>query len=221
MHNRRNTARPVGCNCGSGTFKKRGTMEPKTIITGEAESRICPGAFEIRAGARGRPVIHGHAAVFNSLSQDLGGFREKIAPGAFADSLDDNANDPVALFNHNPDHLLGRKSAGTLRLHEDGRGLHFAFDPPDTQIGQDLPKLIRRGDINKMSFGFRVNPGDQVWEEQPDGSTVRTLKRVRLLDVSPVTSAAYQNTNVAVREHRYWCDHYRETARLRQQLDKL
>ncbi|MGA9851850.1 MAG: HK97 family phage prohead protease [Gammaproteobacteria bacterium] len=155
--------------------------------------------IEVRAGDDAKPKIIGHAAVFSSLSQDLGGFREKIAPGAFKDTLNDNENDPVALFNHNPDHVLGRKSAGTLRLKEDDLGLHMEIDPPDTQAGRDVTHLIKRGDINKMSFGFRTNPGGQSWDEQPDKSMVRTLKSVKLLDVSPVTSAAYQKTHVAVR----------------------
>ena len=157
--------------------------------------------LEVRAGDGdgAKPMIHGHAAVFNSLSEDLGGFREKIAPGAFRESLDDDDNDPVALFNHNPDHVLGRKSAGTLRMKEDKRGLHMEIDPPDTQAGRDVTHLIKRGDINKMSFGFRVKNGGQSWDEQPDGSMVRTLKNVHLLDVSPVTSAAYNKTHVAVR----------------------
>ncbi len=196
-------------------------MSAKSIITGEIESRATPARIEIRVAGNGSPVIHGHAAVFDSLSRDLGGFREKISPGAFRESFDHNDNDPVALFNHHPNHVLGRKSAGTLRLHEDSRGLHFAIDPPQTDLGHDLVTLIRRGDINQMSFSFKVNPGGQSWDEQPDKLIVRTLKSVKLLDVSPVTSAAYQSTDVAVRELRFFIEHGLEIARLRRQLDAL
>lgn len=205
--------------------------EPKRVIADFESRSFTIDDLEVRAGDGdgAKPVIHGHAAVFNSLSQDLGGFREKIAPGAFHESLDDDDADPVALFNHNPDHVLGRKSAGTLRLKEDKRGLHIEIDPPDTQTGRDVTHLVKRGDINKMSFGFRVKKGGSSWDEQPDGSIVRTLKNVHLLDVSPVTSPAYNATHVAVRAFEAYCaSRYitgtggvLETLKLRTELEAL
>lgn len=142
------------------------------------------------------PMIRGHAAVFNALSSDLGGFREKIMPGAFRDTI---ANDDVvALFNHDANHVLGRRSAGTLTLSEDEQGLAIEIEPPDTQLGRDLVTSIRRGDVSGMSFGFRVAKNDQTWERS-DPTPVRTLKKVQLLDVSPVTFPAYPQTDVAMR----------------------
>lgn len=153
---------------------------------------------ELRAErAAGEPVrLKGHAAVFNALSQDLGGFREMIAPGAFTPSV--HEDDVRALFNHNPDHVLGRTIPKTLRLAEDDRGLAIEVDLPDTQLARDLAISIERGDVSQMSFAFRVKPGGQEWADTDQGF-VRTLKAVRLYDVSPVTYPAYLQTDVALR----------------------
>lgn len=153
--------------------------------------------FEERAG-RTLPIIRGHAAVFHHLSQDLGGFREQVVPGAFADSI--LADDVRALFNHDASMILGRNKAGTLKLSESARGLAIEIDPPDTQYARDLVTSMRRGDVSQMSFGFTVPPGGQDWAKDSSGATIRTLKKVRLFDVSPVTFPAYLGTDVAVRD---------------------
>lgn len=145
----------------------------------------------------GKRMIRGHAAVFNQLSEDLGGFREQIAPGAFADAI--KTDDVRALFNHNPDHVLGRNMAGTLKLSEDVRGLAIEIEPPDTQMARDLMTSMERGDISQMSFGFSVRPNGSNWAQNDEGATIRTLTSVRLYDVSPVTYPAYTQTDVAVR----------------------
>lgn len=145
----------------------------------------------------GQPKIIGHAAVFDVLSENLGGFRELIKPGAFAKAVLED--DIRGLFNHNPDHILGRNKAGTLALSEDGRGLAIEITPPDTTIGKDVLKSIERGDISQMSFGFRVRAGGESWSEDENGETVRTLTDLKLFDVSPVTFPAYLETDVAVR----------------------
>lgn len=149
------------------------------------------------------PKLVGHAAVFNSLSEDLGGFREQIMPGAFADAI---AKDDVrALFNHDSNYVLGRNVSGTLRLSEDVRGLAIEIDLPDTQTIRDLVAApIERGDVSQMSFGFSVRPGGQDWAKNDEGQVVRSLKKVRLFDVSPVTFPAYRQTDIAVRELRDW-----------------
>lgn len=145
----------------------------------------------------GQPKIIGHAAVFDVLSENLGGFRELIKPGAFAKAVLED--DIRGLFNHNPDHILGRNKAGTLALSEDGRGLAIEITPPDTTIGKDVLKSIERGDISQMSFGFRVRAGGESWSEDENGETVRTLTDLKLFDVSPATFPAYLETDVAVR----------------------
>jgi len=149
---------------------------------------------EIRAGDGEPPKIVGHAAVFNSLSEDLGFFREKIAPGAFAKTIQEA--DVRALWNHDPNYVLGRTKSGTLKLAEDDKGLAVEIIPPDTQWARDLTESIRRGDVDQMSFGFQVVK--EEWEG--DGNNpVRVLKEVKLFDVSPVTFPAYTATDVQVR----------------------
>lgn len=153
--------------------------------------------------ASGKRQLRGHAAVFHQLSEDLGGFREQIAPGAFLEAIE--KDDIRALFNHNPDFVLGRNMAKTLRLSEDLRGLAIEIDLPDTQTVRDLVVApIERGDVSQMSFGFSVRPGGQDWAKDDEGRTIRTLKKLRLYDVSPVTFPAYPQTDIAVREMRAW-----------------
>jgi HK97 family phage prohead protease len=144
-----------------------------------------------------KPVIRGHAAVFNALSEDLGGFREQIAPGAFREAV--QVDDVRALFNHDANLVLGRNKAGTLRLSEDSTGLAIEIDPPDTQYARDLMVSMERGDITQMSFGFTTKKGGQRWQERDGDVPLRTLTDVSLFDVSPVTFPAYPQTDVALR----------------------
>lgn len=159
-------------------------------------------AFEVRAAEDKPRQIVGHAAVFDTIT-DLGWFKERVAKGAFAETI--TKDDVRALFNHNPDYVLGRNKAGTLRLSEDDKGLYFEVDLPDTQFANDLYTSIQRGDISQCSFGFVVL--DAAWETI-DGDDVRTLKRVQLWDVSPVTYPAYPTTDASVRSaEQVWSEH--------------
>lgn len=145
----------------------------------------------------GQKRIYGYAAVFNKWSEDLGWFREKIAPGAFSEAIINS--DTVALFNHNSDLVLGRKSNDTLRLKEDDHGLHMEVDLPDTQAANDLFKLVERGDIKQQSFGFITDTVE--WKDGEKGELdERTIIKVKeLFDVSPVTFPAYPDTTIAKR----------------------
>lgn len=138
-------------------------------------------------------TIGGYAAVFNSVSADLGGFYEVVAPGAFARSI--AQNDVRALWDHDPKYVLGRTAAGTLALAEDDRGLRIEALPPDTTWANDLLTMVRRGDVNQMSFGFYVR--DEEWGKTEDGAPLRTLKDVDLFDVSVVAYPAYEATEVS------------------------
>lgn len=138
--------------------------------------------------------ITGYAAVFNSLSEDLGGWYETIEPGAFGKTLDEY--DQRALWNHNSDYVLGRRSAGTLALDEDETGLRFEIDPPDTQWARDLLISLDRGDVDQMSFGFQVIRDE--WKQVAD-QIVRRLVEVKLFEVSPVAFPAYPATSAQVR----------------------
>jgi len=156
---------------------------------------------EIRVeNAESREVV-GYASVFTdtdgnpALSENLGGFREKIDPEAFNEVLD---NDVRALFNHDPNLILGRTTAGTLSLSVDERGLKYSFTAPDTTTGRDLMVSLERGDVSQSSFGFIVE--EDSWDEDEEGRTIRTIKKVgRLLDVSPVTYPAYPDAEAGKR----------------------
>lgn len=123
---------------------------------------------------------------------------ERIMPGAFAGVMANN-DDVRALFNHEPDHILGRLSAGTLKLSADEVGLRYEIDLPDTQLGRDIATSITRGDLTGSSFGFKMAPGGARWDQ--DGALdVRNLEKVgRLFDVGPVTYPAYEATSAALR----------------------
>jgi len=146
-----------------------------------------------------QPKIKGHAAVFDKLSEPLiFCFREKIAPGAFARTI--KKDDIRALFNHDPNYVLGRNKAGTLVLEEDEKGLAIEIDPPDTSYANDLMISIERGDITQMSFAFQVhNEKGESWDNSDPKQPIRTLLDVDLFDVSPVTYPAYPQTDVKVR----------------------
>lgn len=149
---------------------------------------------ELRAIEGENPEIVGYAAVFNAMSEDLGGFREKIQRGAFSQTI--IKDDIRALFNHDANYVLGRNRSGTLELAEDEQGLRIRVKVPNTQWARDLMESIKRGDINQMSFGFRTLK--DLWEET-NKKVVRTLQEVTLFDVSPVTYPAYPQTSAAVR----------------------
>lgn len=152
--------------------------------------------------------IRGHAAVFNEWA-DIGGmFQERVAPGAFAEAMGDDVR---ALFNHDSNYVLGRTRSGTLRIAEDSRGLAIEADPPDTQWARDLVVSMKRGDIDQMSFGFRVL--EDSWDHTDPNMPRRTILRVALVDVSVVTYPAYEGTDAAVRAARDTEEHERAAKR--------
>lgn len=139
-------------------------------------------------------AIEGHAAVFNQLSDDLGGFKEMVRPGAFARTIQ---NDDIrALWNHDVNFVLGRTKNKTLSLREDDTGLAIENTLPDVAYARDFLKIIDRGDVDQMSFGFRTLRDD--WRMDA-GLVIRELIEVELFDVSPVTFPAYPQTDVAMR----------------------
>lgn len=141
--------------------------------------------------------IVGHASVFDSWSETLGGifpFKEIVRKGTFTETI--KLDDIRALFNHDPNFVLGRNKAGTLELEEDEIGLKVVITPPDTSWANDLIKNLRRGDISQMSIGFIVL--EDTWGTQ-DGIDIREIKKVQLFDVSIVTYPAYTQTDVGVR----------------------
>lgn len=156
---------------------------------------------ELRADSQGDELsLVGYAAVFNTPSEDLGGFRETILPGAFTRSLREGA-DVKCLMNHDPSLMLGRVKNGTLTLEEDAKGLRYRVVLPLTQTARDLYALVKRGDIDECSFAFTAR--SQSWEDARDANgdmyASRKLMDVNLLDVSAVTNPAYSGTQVSAR----------------------
>jgi HK97 family phage prohead protease len=173
-------------------------MEPPELKREDIEQEIRSIAGEVRLNdgtTEEPPRIMGYAAVFNQESELLGfGFREIIVPGAFSGSIN---NDVRALWNHDASLVLGRTKNGTLKLAEDSKGLRFEIIPPQTQWAADAIESIRRGDVDQMSFGFRVL--EDTWVLEPDNPPLRRLNKVELLEISPVTFPAYPQTTVSVR----------------------
>lgn len=141
--------------------------------------------------------IEGYAIVFNSLSNDLGGFREIIERGAITDELINNS-DIVCLMNHDiKKGLLARSyhGRGSLKLDIDEHGLHYSFEAPKTALGDEVLEGIRRGDISKCSFAFVC--GEDVWDKDENGEYIRHVKKIKnLYDVSLVYHPAYEETEV-------------------------
>ena len=142
----------------------------------------------------------GYAAVYApALSEDLGGFRERITPGAFDKSLESNA-DIRALWDHNTSQPLARTTNGSLKVSSDKRGLRVEIDLPEgVSYADDLRQLVRSGVVNQMSFGFLVPPGGDTWDKDEDGNALRTLNSIDLHEVSVVSIPAYPDTTVALR----------------------
>ncbi len=123
-------------------------------------------------------------------------------PGAFDRALRQN-QDVAGLFNHDPNLVLGRTSAGTMALTKDATGLRYEIELGDTSISRDVQEHIRRGDVTGSSFSFTIPPGGDKWTrtQDEDGKyfEVREVLDVELYDVGPVTFPAYQGTSAAVR----------------------
>ena len=162
-------------------------MATPGVIPAPVERRAA--ALEVRASGR----LVGYAATFGSVAA-IGRVRETIAPGAFRASLAEGG-DILALLDHDPGKLLARTRSGSLKLHEDSKGLAFELDLPDTQSGADVLALATRCDLGGMSFGFSVPKGGEQWQGEQ-----RTLTRVNLHEISIVSAhPAYPDTSIALR----------------------
>lgn len=151
--------------------------------------------FETRTEGESNTLI-GYGAVFNSNSQDLGGFIERIEPGAFDEVLDD---DVYGLLNHNTDKILGRNKVN-MKLSADDKGLKYRIELPDTATAKEVRTLVKDGIIDKSSFAFQIK--EQRWEHRRGELSIRTITKFkRLFDVSPVSGPAYLDTSVSVRSY--------------------
>jgi HK97 family phage prohead protease len=150
--------------------------------------------IEVKQDENGRTVIRGYAAVYDSDSQDLGGFIERIAPGAFNKVLESN---PDVFGRYNHDRLLGRTSSGTVRLFPDERGLRYEIDPKPADA--DLIQSLERGDVRGSSFAFRSSGSDEHWYKDDKGRMIREIRSFSFIgDVGPVDEPAYRATEAYV-----------------------
>jgi hypothetical protein len=165
-----------------------GSCELERRLIGEQ-----PG-LEVKTDLNGRTVIRGYAAVFESESQDLGGFHEIVERGAFDEVMRSNP-DVFGKYNHTQ--VIGRTSSGTMRLFVDERGLRYEIDPPKS--AEAVVELISRGDVRGSSFAFRSNPKDESWQRDAGGRMIRRIKKFSYLgDAGPVDTPAYLATETYV-----------------------
>ena len=159
------------------------------------------GHLEVRADENSRK-IEGCAIVFNQPSVDMG-FREVIESTAISQDLIDNS-DIYLNFNHDDDRILGRwnKGHGSLNIELRENGVWFSIDAPKTDLGDEVLEYLKRGDVDKCSFCFWMDPDDEeaeTWTYE-DGVALRTIHKIAgLHDVSIVWEPAYDTTQVSAR----------------------
>lgn len=182
------------------------STEHRAVASDREERRVAAGRVELREGTADGSIgtIEGVAAVVGRetvIGSGFWAFREVIMPGAFKEAI--NGGDVRALFNHDPNLLLGRTESSTLRIKEDKTGLRYDVDLPDTVTGRDVQTLIKRGDVSGSSFAFTVEDDGEEWDDSEVKSGKLPLRKImrvaELYDVSPVTYPAYPDTSVSAR----------------------
>lgn len=170
-------------------------MKPDETRDRLRQVRSVPTRFETREDDNGQLVISGYFSVFNSIYEIGPGMSESVAPGTFLSSL---SGDVRALTNHDSTLVLGRTTAGTLKLREDDVGLwgDVIINPKDSDAVNTYER-VKRGDVSQCSFGFRITQEDT--EVKDDGSVHWTIRDVDLYEVSVCTFPAYEATNVQAR----------------------
>ena len=147
--------------------------------------------------ADGKTVIRGYAVVYNRLSVDMGGFRERIMPGAFDGVLKrQRGRDLISYFNHDQNYVLGRESNGTLNVWSDDRGVGFEATPPDRQ--DMVVEYIQKSYVKGASFTFSLEKNGEAFVTDESGRAIREVRAAKLYELGPVVQPAYPDTNVGV-----------------------
>ncbi len=172
---------------------------------------------EVRAKEDKPAEIFGYGAVFNSDSSVMRTSRgqqfiERIERGAFDHLLDDNGI--VILFNHDVNYPLGRnKRSATIGADE--TGLWYSFVPPNSPMGQNIQESVRRGDVSRSSFSFKVSEENEKWEIRKGEPSIRTIKKFdKVFDLGPVTFEAYPDTMVITRNYSVFDDYKKDLAEM-------
>jgi HK97 family phage prohead protease len=161
---------------------------------------ILESSFEIRAKEDGSKYIEGYAIKWEQLSLPLGyfsQFRERFRKGAFREYLASTDSDTKFLIGHNINEVLGRRKNNTLELKEDDTGLWFKLELPNTTKGNDTHESVKRGDVDKISVGFR-KLGEE-WDEHDEKNVVRTITKANLPEISLTAWPAYEQTSASTR----------------------
>ncbi|ARW58474.1 hypothetical protein [Bacillus phage Negev_SA] len=168
------------------------------------EIRALPMTIEVREvnEDEGKRTISGSIKYNNESAEmrDWWGdtFVEEIAEGAFDESL--KVRDVVGLWSHDTSQVLGNTKSKTLRIENDKEELRFELDIPNTTVGNDAWELIKRGDVDGVSFGMKVTKDKWSSEERENGKLYkRSILNAELYEISPVAFPAYPTNEVSVR----------------------
>lgn len=153
---------------------------------------------EIRADD-GVKVIRGVAIVYEQPTE-LWGFVEVISRGAATKTLKE-AKSIRAFYEHDHTKILGDTINSSLRFAEKDEGVHFEIDLPNTSLGNDIFELVKRGDLRAMSFGFEAIKEEWLNPRAEKQLPLRTVKELRLHEVSIVAYPAYDQTSVSARSY--------------------
>ena len=168
--------------------------ERKIKKDNKMEKRIFNVETRVDTTEDGKDVVVGYASVYDSRSNNLGGFYEYIERGAFTDELIEKS-DVRALINHDASKIMARSKngLGTLNLKADEKGLRYQFEiDPELSYAKDLAISLKRGDISQSSFAFTIAPNGDEWSTDADGNNIRTIKKFdQIFDISSVTFPAY------------------------------
>ncbi|WP_370150391.1 HK97 family phage prohead protease [Exiguobacterium profundum] len=195
------------------------TKQKQPTMT-ETRELLTTDPLEIREEDDGKRTLSGYAVKWEMKSQPMGWFRrfkEQFKRGAFADSL--TKDDQRYLWSHDISKVLGRTKNGTLRLYEDNIGLRFELDLPNTTLGNDTYESIKRGDVDGVSFGFRMKK--EEWDESDPDNVLRTISQADLFEISAVAFPAYPDSEVQARSESDPYQQYKQEQEQRSKRKKL
>lgn len=166
------------------------------------ETRVLHRPLESRKDDDGNAYIEGLGIVFNELSEDLGGFQERILPEAI-EGVD--LSDVYSFINHDPNLIMGRTKSGTMEVEVKSDGVHYRVKPPKSAL--TYIENIQRGDIDGSSFSFRIAQDGDSWEDRDGQVPLRTIKKFSAIkEIGAVVGPAYTMTSsdVALRNLDEW-----------------
>ncbi|EHT3102565.1 HK97 family phage prohead protease [Staphylococcus pseudintermedius] len=164
-------------------------------------------------------VVEGYAIIFDTLSDDLGGFREIISPDALSNV---DISDVKCLINHDFNQIVGRTKADTLSLSVDEKGLYFKCFLPNTSYARDIYENIKTGNVNQCSFFYTLPLNDETARsrEKINGEYVQTINQIdELIEVSIVTIPSYQDTSVVVGQRAKGLNKFKQLEKIKLEID--